>query len=71
MVMMNVWCITTADVSLQQIDEMEEHCQIEELGENIYHEYFVYVMEMEGLAYPSNEREALTLYQRLTELQDV
>ena len=59
--------------SQQQIDEIEEHCQIEELGENIYHEYFVYVLEMEGLAYPSNEREALTLYlyQRLTELQNV
>ena len=38
------------DVSQQQIDEMEEHCQIEELGENIYHEYFVYVMKVEGLA---------------------
>ena len=59
------------DVSQRQIDEVEEHCQTEELGKNIYHEYFVYVMKMEGLAYPSNDREALTLYQRLTELQNV
>lgn len=59
------------DVSEQQIDEIEEHCQMVELNENIYHEYFIYVLETEGLDYPRNEREALTLYQRLTELQNV
>jgi hypothetical protein len=58
------------DVSQEQIDAMEEHCEIQELGENIHHEYFVYVLETEGLAYPINEGEAMTLYQRLVQLQN-
>lgn len=49
---------------------MEEHCEIQELGENIHYEYFVYVLETEGLAYPINEGEAMTLYQRLVQLQN-
>ncbi len=42
-------------VSQEQVDEMEEHCKIQELEDNIYREYFLYVLETEGLAYPSIE----------------
>ena len=58
------------DVSQEQIDEMEEHCQIQELEENIYCEYFLYVLETDNLTYPSDEEQAFTLYQRLMELQN-
>ncbi len=58
------------DVSQEQVDEMEEHCEIQELEDNIYREYFLYVLETEGLAYPSDEEQAFTLYQRLMELQN-
>ena len=58
------------EVSQAQIDEMAIHCQMEELEENIFHQYFIYVMETEGLSYPNNEQDGLELYRRLTLLQE-
>ena len=37
---------------------MESKCAYEE-EENVFQEYFHYVMEEEGLQYPSNHEEAL------------
>ena len=57
------------EVSQEKIDEMEQHCHIDDPEENIYHKYFIYVMETEGLSYPINERDGLALYERLVHLQ--
>ncbi|XP_028412582.1 uncharacterized protein LOC114535477 [Dendronephthya gigantea] len=57
------------EVSQEKIDEMEQHCHVDDPDESIYHEYFIYVMETEDLSYPNNERESLELYERLVHLQ--
>ena len=56
-------------VSEQQVDEMEEHCETEQ-EENIFHEYFGYVLETESLAYPCTANDALRLYQIIISLQN-
>ena len=43
---------------------MESKCAYEE-EENVFQEYFHYVMEEEGLQYPSNHEEALCLFSQL------
>lgn len=55
-------------VSQLQVDEMEEHCQID-AEENIYNEYFEYLSETLGLDYPDDVEQALHLYQRIIGLQ--
>ncbi|CAH3019489.1 unnamed protein product [Porites evermanni] len=51
-------------VSRDKILEMESKCAYEE-EENVFQEYFHYVMEEEGLHYPSNHEEALRLFFQL------
>ena len=43
-------------------EDMEVHCQ-SEAEDNLYLDYFEYILENNGWAYPSSEREALRLYQ--------
>ena len=56
-------------VSEQQADGMEVHCQ-REIEDNVYSEYFEYILEIEGRVYPNTTREALKLYQHIIELQN-
>ena len=48
-----------------KILEMESKCAYEEEEENVFQEYFHYVIEEEGLQYPSNHEEALCLFSQL------
>lgn len=54
-------------VSTQQALEMEQHCELVE-EENVYLEYFEYILDTEDLNYPSNVEEALQLFHRVIEL---
>ena len=54
----------TVPVSKDKILEMEIKCAYEE-EENVFQEYFHYVIEEEGLQYPSNHEEALCLFSQL------
>ncbi|KAK3716555.1 hypothetical protein QZH41_006386, partial [Actinostola sp. cb2023] len=54
-------------VSTQQALDMEQHCELVE-EENVYQEYFEYILDTEGLNYPSNVEEALQLFQRVIDL---
>ena len=47
-----------------KILEIESKCAYEE-DENVFQEYFHYVMEEEGLQYPSNQEETLCLFSQL------
>ncbi|KAK2550248.1 hypothetical protein P5673_029124 [Acropora cervicornis] len=49
---------------LPEESELESKCAYEE-EENVFQEYFHYVMEEEGLQYPSNQEEALYLFSQL------
>ena len=51
-------------VSKDKILEMGSKCAYEE-EENVFQEYFRYVMEEEGLQYPSKHEEALCLFSQL------
>ena len=51
-------------VSKDKILEVESKCAYEE-KENVFQEYSHYVMEEEGLQYPSNHEEALCLFSQL------
>ena len=53
----------------QLVEDMEVHCQSER-EDNIYLEYFEYILETKGWVYPSTPREAIRLYQHITELQN-
>lgn len=52
-----------------KIDEVKLECQDEE--ENVFHEYFEYLMKTEGIQYPTTYDEALTLFSYLTRVADV
>lgn len=56
-------------VSEQLAEDMEVHCQ-SEMEDNIYVEYFEYILQTEGWVYPSTAGEALRLYQHIIELQN-
>lgn len=56
-------------VSEQLAEDMEVHCQ-NDIEDNIYVEYFEYILETEGCVYPSTAGEALRLYQHIIELQN-
>ena len=49
---------------------MEVHCQMDEQAENIYLEYFEFVLTEMGLQSPSKEDEAFHLFQQLMSIQD-
>ena len=51
-------------VSREKMLEMESKC-VYEAEENVFQEYFHYVMAEEGLLYPSNKDEALHLFSHL------
>ena len=53
----------------QLVEDMDVHCQSER-EDNIYLEYFEYILETKGWVYPSTPREAIRLYQHITELQN-
>ena len=53
----------------QQAEAMEVYCQ-REIEDNVYNEYFEYILDIEGLVYPSTAREDLKLYQHIIELQN-
>ena len=53
----------------QLVEYMEVHCQSER-EDNIYLEYFEYILETKGWVYLSTPREAIRLYQHITELQN-
>lgn len=55
-------------VSGAKIQEVEPQCHMEE-EENLYKEYFEYVMETKGWDYPLNEGDAFNLFQSLNQLQ--
>ncbi len=57
-------------VSSAQVEAMETNCQLDEQVENIYQEYFETVLTEIELEVPSNEEEALNLFQILINLQD-
>lgn len=48
-------------VSEQLAEDMEVHCQ-SEMEDNIFIEYFEYILETEGWVYPSTAEEALRLF---------
>ena len=50
-------------------EDMEVHRQGEE-EDNLYLHYFEYILEDNGWAYPSSEREAIRLYQYKIEIQN-
>jgi hypothetical protein len=53
----------SVNVSKDKLSEMESKCASEEEDEeNIFQEYFHYIMDNEGLSYPSNCEEALNLF---------
>jgi hypothetical protein len=47
---------------------MEQHCDFD-IGEDIYHEYFEYMIDSNGWQYPCNEKDAFNLFQRFKEIQ--
>lgn len=53
----------------QLVEDMDVHCQSER-EDNVYLEYFEYILETKGWVYPSTPREAIRLYQHITELQN-
>ncbi|XP_066025409.1 uncharacterized protein [Pocillopora verrucosa] len=53
----------------QLVEDMDVHCQSER-EDNIYLKYFEYILETKGWVYPSTPREAIRLYQHITELQN-
>ena len=54
----------------QQIEEMKVHCEMEEPAENVYLEYFETMINDLGFTFPTNEEEALPLFQQLMSFQD-
>lgn len=56
-------------VSGQLAEDMEVHCQ-SEMEDNIYIDYFEYILETEGWVYPSTAGEALRLHKQIIELQN-
>lgn len=58
-------------VSEQLSEDMEVHWKTtEEMEDNIYLEYFDYILETTSRVYPSNPGEALRLYKHIIELQN-
>ena len=57
-------------VSKDKIFEMESKCAYKE-EENVFQEYFHYVMEEEGLQYLSNHEEALCLFSQLINIKTI
>lgn len=55
-------------ISQGKINEMEQHCELD-IGEDIYHEYFEYIIDSNGWQYPCNEKDAFNLFQRFKEIQ--
>ena len=55
-------------LSEAKINEMEQHCDME-IEEDIYQEYFEYIIDNNGWEYPCNERDAFVLFQRFTQMQ--
>jgi hypothetical protein len=51
-------------VSQQKLSEMELECNYE-IEENIYQEFFHYVMDNERLTYPTSHHDALELFFKL------
>ena len=49
---------------------MKLECQDAE-EENVFHEYFEYLMAAKGIQYPTTYDEALTLFSYLTRVADV
>lgn len=56
-------------VSQAQIDEVEDQCVIE-TENNIYQEYFEYVIEHQGWDFPTGEDSALRLFHSLVSLYE-
>ena len=57
-------------VPQEKIDEVKLECHDAE-EENVFQEYFEYLMETEGIQYPTTYDEALTLFSYLTKVADV
>ena len=57
-------------VPQEKIDEMRLECQ-GAMEENVFQEYFEYLIETEGIQYPTRYDEALTLFSYLTSEADV
>lgn len=57
-------------VSNAQVEAMETNSQLDEQEENLYQEYFETVLTEMELEVPSNEEDALNLFQILINLQD-
>ena len=55
-------------VSKARIQQVEPQCQME-VEENIYKEYFEYIMKTKGWGYPLNEEEGFNLFQSLKQLE--
>ena len=55
-------------VSKAKIQQVEPQCEME-VEENIYKEYFEYIMETKGWGYSLNEGEGFNLFQSLKQLQ--
>ena len=51
-------------VSEDKLLEIEQSCESED-EENIFHEYFKYLMDFQGLQFPVNHEEAVELFQVL------
>lgn len=59
-------------VSLLKIQEVEPHCSMEteeNAEENLYDDYFNYIMETQNLSYPTSAEEAFELFQYFNTLQ--
>lgn len=54
-------------ISEEKLLEMESKCDLE-MEENYFQQYFHYVMDNQGLVYPSNHEEALHLFTHLINL---
>jgi len=49
---------------------MKLACQ-DAMGENVFQEYFKYLMETEGIQYPTRYDKALSLFSYLTSVADI
>jgi hypothetical protein len=56
-------------VSVIQTHEMETHCDMD-VEENIYKEYFEFIMENKGWQYPVDAKDSFNLFQNFKQLQN-
>ena len=60
-------CLVSVPENLAE--DMEVHCQ-SETEDNLYLDYFEYILENNGWTYPSSEREVIRLYQYIIGIQN-